>query len=87
MNNLNVLCCNPDGGAFYYIVEGWADAFKAMGHKFLKWDGKIETLKKFKPHLYLGCSGWRQEFPHWAKKEFGTKIGIHVNAWGSTRLK
>lgn len=83
---LNVLCCNPNGGAFYYITKGWEDAFKALGHKFQRWDGTDQQLKSFKPNLYLGCSGWRQDYPQWAKAAFETKIGIHVNPWGSTRI-
>jgi hypothetical protein len=85
--NLNILCCNPKGGAFLYITRGWEAAFKAMGHNFQRWDGSDDHLKKFKPQLYLGCSGWRQDFPQWAKDEFGTKIAVHVNPWGSTILQ
>jgi len=85
-DKLNILCCKPDGGAFYYITKGWEDAFKALGHKFERWDGTPAHLKKYKPNLYLGCSGWRQDFPQWAKDAFGTKVAIHVNPWGSTKL-
>lgn len=84
---LNILCCNPDGGAFYYITQAWGEAFKDLGHNFVRWDGSDAQVKKFKPHIYLGCSGWRQNFPAWARKEFGTKVGIHVNPWGKTVLK
>jgi hypothetical protein len=84
---LNILCSNPKGGAFLYITRGWGNAFKALGHNFLHWDGSEQQLKQFKPHIYLGCSGWRQDIPKWVRDEFGTKIAIHVNAWGSTQLK
>ncbi len=84
---LNILCCNPDGGAFLYITKGWEDAFKALGHNFKRWNGSDAQLKSYKPHNYLGCSGWQQNFPKWAKSEFGTKIAIHVNPWGNTILK
>lgn len=84
---LNILCCNPDGGAFLYITRGWEDAFKALGHKFQRWDGTDRMLEDFKPHIYLGCSGWKQAFPQWAKDAFGTKVAIHVNPWGKTVLK
>jgi hypothetical protein len=84
---LNILCCNPDGGAFYYITKGWEDAFKALGHNFERWNGTQEQLKQYKPHIYLGCSGWRQNFPQWARDEFKTRVAIHVNPWGSTVLK
>lgn len=84
---LNVLCCNPDGGAFLYITKGWEDAFKSLGHNFIRWNGSSKQLRNFKPDLYIGCSGWRQNFPKWARNEFGTKVAIHVNPWGSTVLK
>lgn len=84
---LKVLCCNPDGGAFLYITRGWEDAFKALGHQFERWKGDEAHIRSYQPHIYLGCSGWRQVFPQWARKEYGTKIGIHVNPWGPTVLQ
>ena len=84
---LNILCCNPDGGAFLYITKGWENAFKALGHNFLRWNGKKETAEAFRPHLYLGCSGWPQKFPQDIRSKFGTKVAIHVNPWGTTVLK
>ena len=87
MERLRILCCNPDGGAFFYITKGWENAFKALGHDFKRWDGKDSMLRSYRPNLYLGCSGWRQNFPEWAKNQFGTKIGIHVNPWGTVVLK
>lgn len=87
MTKLNILCCNPNGGAFLYITRGWEAAFKALGHNFARWDGSDRQLKQFKPDIYLGCSGWRQNFPTWARKEFGTKVAIHVNPWGTTVLQ
>jgi len=86
-DKLNILCSNPNGGAFLYITRGWENAFKALGHNFERWDGSDKHLKRFKPHIYLGCSGWRQHLPQWARDEFGTKVAIHVNPWGSTVLK
>lgn len=87
MSKLNILCCNPNGGAFLYITRGWENAFKTLGHNFERWDGSDQQLKKFKPNIYLGCSGWPQKFPKWARDTFKTKIGIHVNPWGSVVLK
>jgi hypothetical protein len=83
---LNILCCNPNGGAFLYITRGWEAAFKALGHQFQRWDGTDAQLKRFKPDLYLGCSGWRQNFPPWARSTFKTKVAIHVNPWGTIKL-
>jgi len=84
---LRVLCCNPNGGAFFYITKGWENAFRSLGHKFQRWKGDEEHLHKYRPHLYLGCSGWRQNLPQWARNKFGTKVGIHINPWGTTILR
>ena len=83
---LRVLCCNPDGGAFLYITRGWENAFKTAGHNFLRWNGQDDVLRSFRPNIYLGCSGWRQNCPSWAKSQFGTKIAIHVNPYGSSKV-
>lgn len=84
---LRILCCNPNGGAFFYVTKGWEAAFKALGHQFERWNGTDAHLKSYKPHMYLGCSGWRQNFPKWAKDAYGTRVAIHVNPWGSTSLQ
>lgn len=78
---MNILCCNPPGGAFLHITNSWGNIFNSLGHKFLKWDGDINTADKFKPDLYLGCSGHRQDFPSLLRDKYNTKIGIHVNPW------
>lgn len=83
---MKILSCNPNGSAFHYILKGLEDAFIALGHQFLRWDGKPETLNKYQPDLYLGCSGWRQEIPEWCRQKYGTKIAIHANPYGSTKL-
>lgn len=80
--SLRILCANPPSGAFVYVTNGWGNAFKDMGHQFQKWDGSETMLKQIKPHIYLGCSGHPQCFPDWARKEYNTKIGIHVNPHG-----
>lgn len=83
---MRVLCCNPDGGAFKYITEGWARALRACGHEFRNWDGKDASLREYQPNIYIGCSGWRQEYPVWARNQFGTRIAIHVNPHGSRQI-
>ena len=85
-NALRVLCANPPGGAFYHITEAWGNAFRACGFKFEKWDGTKESWKRFKPDIYLGCSGHRQSIPQDLRKDFGTRVGIHCNPYGSVRL-
>lgn len=81
---IKVLCANPPGGAFYHITEAWANAFRALGHKFKKWNGELYAWKEFKPDLYLGCSGHPQTIPQKFRKN--TAIGIHCNPYSSKRL-
>lgn len=80
---MRVLCCNPPGGAFYHITEAWGDVFRYCGHKFKKWDGKQDTWDKFKPDLYIGCSGHKQPIPRNRK----CKVCIHVNPYSSKPLR
>lgn len=87
MVQLRILSCNPDGGAYHHILNGIADAFRALGHQFQRWNGTDSALRQYQPHIYLGCSGWRQVFPKWARDQYGTKIMIHANPYGSIRLK
>lgn len=79
---MRILTFAPDGGAAFYIIKGYINAFTYLGHEICTWDGNIETWKNFKPDLYIGCSGWRQAIP----KNNKCKIIIHVNPWGSKRI-
>jgi hypothetical protein len=79
---LKILLCKPDGGAFYYILRGIKQAFELVGHTVAHWDGTEQSLREFKPDLYIGCSGWYQEIPLWARQEYKTKIAYHVNPYG-----
>ena len=83
-----VLCCGPDGGAFKFYTEGIGNAFRELGIVFEQWDGKDEAvIKKLQPRIYLACSeAWRHTYPAWARKEFGTKIIVHANPFGSVKV-
>lgn len=83
---MKILSCNPKGSAFHYILKGIEDAFVALGHQFIRWDGRTEVLKNYQPDLYLGCSGWRQDLPKWCRDMYGTKIAIHANPYGTVKL-
>lgn len=74
-----ILSCNPDGGAFRYILEGIGNAFKASGAAFQAVQG-TNVPSEF--DLYLGCSGWRQQIP---QKRSGL-VGIHVNPYGPKKV-
>lgn len=80
---LRILCCNPNGGAFYHITRGWENAFKALGHQFHFWSGVHKDWYDYEPHIYLGCSGWKQPIP---QHRPNTIVGIHVNPIGPERL-
>ena len=83
---MRILCCDPNGGAFHHITKAWGRAFSHLGHQFQKWDGRKQSWLKFRPQLYLGCSGHRQPIPQDLRKRFGTKVGIHVNPYGKEKL-
>ena len=55
--------CNPDGGAFLYIINGLKNALEAIGIPCQKWDGKPNSIRSFNPTVYIGATGWRQELP------------------------
>lgn len=83
-----VLCCGPDGGGFKYHTIGIGNAFKSIGIKFENWDGRDSaTIERVAPKVYLACSeAWRWNYPHWARMKYGTKILVHVNAYGTKRI-
>lgn len=76
---MNILTCNPDGGAFTYILTGINSALKLAGNQVTR-----VTTKDVPPSfdLYLGCSGWRQRIP---EKRTGA-VGIHVNPYGPKKV-
>jgi spore maturation protein CgeB len=76
---MKVLTCNPDGGAFSYILSGLINALNVSGIHASRNTTKI-VPDDF--DLYFGCSGWRQQIP---KKRKG-KVGIHVNPFGKTKI-
>lgn len=82
---MNILCCNPPGGAFFHITRSWGRAIVAAGHKFKKWNGKPKSWSEFSPDLYLGCSGHRQNILQNLRGR--CKVGIHVNPYGPDKLQ
>ena len=84
---MRILFTDPRSGAFHYILNGMAAAFRSLGHKTARWDGKEASLRSFKPDLYIGSSGHPQVIPNWARDEFGTRVAYHVNPYGKERLK
>ena len=76
-----ILTFNPDGGAAYYIIHGYINAFIELGHEARMWDGNIKNWNN--PDIYIGSSGWKQDIPSNHKN---TKIVIHVNPWGKNKI-
>ncbi len=74
---LTIKACNPDGGAFKYILTGIGNAFRKAGLNFSHVQGK-QVSPDF--DLYLGCSGWPQAIP--PKNTRKGLVGIHVNPYG-----
>lgn len=70
-------------GAFQYVTQGIINAFNAAGHQASRWDGSQQQWDLFKPDLYLGCSGHRQNIP---TNRGHTKIGIHVNPYSDNKI-
>lgn len=86
MNKLRILITNSKSGAFHYICNGIMNAFNTAGHDARFWDNNLEIWKKFKPDIYLGCSGWKQNIP--SKSDRGdVKVAIHVNPYCVNTIK
>lgn len=82
---MKVLICHRPGGAFGYISDSWLNAFRDSGFTAERWDGKPSTWNKFKPDLYIGCSGHRQHIP--SRHARKTKVAIHVNPYGPIKVQ
>lgn len=78
---MKILTCNPDGGAFKYILTGVQTALKLAGNEVAAVQGKAVPTDF---DLYLGCSGWRQQIP--PKDQRRGKVGIHVNPYGVKKV-
>lgn len=83
---MRILYCKPSGGAFHYITESIISCLRAAGIPTVRWNGNDQEIRDFKPTLYMGCSGHPQNFPKWARDQFGTKIGIHVNPYANKKM-
>jgi len=80
---MRILFCNPPGGAFTFITQGMINALRDVGCVVERWDGKGNSWDSFKPDLYVGCSGHRQDIPDGRK----CKVAIHVNPYGPTKIE
>lgn len=76
--DMKILVVKPNGGAFYYITKAFINAFNDIGCNAMFWDGDEKFFNDFKPDLYIGASGHRQNIP----KNYNGKIAIHVNPYG-----
>lgn len=72
---MKLLLTHKPGGAYGIISESWANSARDMGIEVARWNGDIHSWFSFKPDVYIGCSGHRQEIP----PNHGAKIAIHVN--------
>jgi len=75
---MKILLPHRVGGAFGHITDSWLAALLHAGFDTRRYDGQISSWLDFKPDLYIGCSGHRQQIPG----NSGTKIAIHVNPFG-----
>lgn len=73
-----IRACNPDGGAYKYILSGLGNALRAAGHTFVHSSNQVQSDFD----IYLGCSGWRQIIP---KRRSGL-VGIHINPYGPQKV-
>jgi hypothetical protein len=80
---LTIFIVNSKSGAFYEIATGWKNAFIAAGHTAIMWGGNKDAWDRYKPDIYIGCSGWRQEIPRSTK----TKIAIHTNPFCNSMIQ
>lgn len=80
---MRILTCNPSRGAFTYVLAGIRAAFSAAGHPATRSDGS-SVPPDF--DLYRGASGWRQWIPPRRNRKLGSRVGIHVNPFGPTRV-
>lgn len=79
---MNILLTHRVGGAWGYITDGYVNALRNRNHCVERWDGNLETWERFKPDVYIGCSGHRQPIP----PKRNCKIAIHVNPYGPVDL-
>lgn len=80
---MRILICHRPGGAFGFITDGWINALRDRGHTVQRYDNDIRLWNDFKPDVYIGCSGHKQNIP--AKRS--AKIAIHVNPYGPVNIE
>jgi len=84
---MRILICHRPGGAFGYITDAWINALQMVSDfEVDRWNGQLQSWNRFKPDLYLGCSGHRQPVPAPDLRR-NCKIAIHVNPYGPIEVK
>lgn len=67
---------------FFFITQGYINAFRDIGIDARYWDGNLRTFTAFKPDLYIGSYGHKRELPR--NRNF--KLALHVNPYGPKKL-
>lgn len=80
---MRILFYNPPGGASVFISQGQINALRDIGCVAERWDGKRSSWDSFRPDLYVGCSGHRQDIPADRK----CQVALHVNPYGLTKIE
>ena len=72
----------PDGGASYYILDGWARAVRAVGWEMRTWDGTDPetTFDSFRPHIYMADVRFRHRVPRLVRRG-EVKVVMTVDQW------
>ncbi len=86
MHDFRVLVCHHVRGAFGFITDGWLNALNDIGITAKRWDGSLRSWSEFKPSLYLGSSGHKQDIPN-TRNRGDCRVAIHVNQLGPVRTK
>ena len=77
---MNILLVEPPRiGAYRHILMGLKNAFETAGHTVYLWNGNERELQRYKPDIYLGCSGWFHPYPKWARDTYGTRVAFQVS--------
>lgn len=79
---MKVMLTHRPGGAYAFISDGWQNALNSSDINCERWDGTKEHYNRFKPDLYIGCSGHRQ--PIELIDRSITSVAIHVNPYSET---
>lgn len=79
---MKILICHRPGGAFGFITDGWINALRDRGHIVQRYDNNLNSWNAFKPDLYIGASGHKQNIP--TKRT--ARVALHVNPYGPINI-